>query len=192
MSNAHTDRTPHRVIAGLIRTGLVVSVLLFAGSARAETVLLRTTLIVSDIEASVSWYRHLGFEVAETLGGPRNPQSAFPLAAQASTFRLLILAGANEKGGRIGLLEFADEVPPIVVAGSGPVGIGSQVLVVEVSDARAIFAKLRGQGAQLLTEQITVLSRMSTEGRQSVGYVFHVYDPDGTLIEIMQPPAPEE
>ncbi len=192
MSNAHTDRKPYKVIADLIRTALVVLVLSFAGSVRAETTLLRTTLIVSNVEASIAWYRHLGFEVAETLGGPRNPQSSFPLAAHASTFRLIILAGANEKGGRIGLLEFADEAPPVVAAGSAPVGVGSHVLVVEVPDARAIFARLRVQGAAPLTEEPTLLRRISAEGQEMIGYVFHVYDPDGTLVEIMQPPSPKD
>lgn len=192
MSSAHNDRGTCRVTNGLIRAIVLISVLFITNPVRGDGTLLRTTLIVSDVEVSISWYRHLGFDVAETLGGARNPQSAFPLAAHASAFRLVILAGSNGKGGRIGLLEFADAAPPVVVAGSGPVGVGNHVLVVEVSDARAIFAALRDQGEQPLTDEPTVLSRMSADGRPAIGYVFHIYDPDGALVEIMQPPLPIE
>lgn len=192
MLNADGRRSSRGLIAAVTCLVVAGAVLLMANPVRSETALLRTTLIVSDIDASISWYRQLGFEVAETLGGPRSPQSAFPLAGRASGFRLVILAGSNGKGGRIGLLEFADAAPPVVVAGSGPVGVGNHVLVVEVSDARAIFAALRDQGEQPLTDEPTVLSRMSADGRPAIGYVFHIYDPDGTLVEIMQLPLPIE
>jgi catechol 2,3-dioxygenase-like lactoylglutathione lyase family enzyme len=159
-------------------------------AAGGEPALLRTTLIVADLERSIEWYRLLGFEPEQQLGGPRDPDSAFPLAARAGRFRLVIMAPPAGRGGRIGLLEFADERPPVVHARTDTVGIGSAVFVVEAPDARAVFAALSAAGARSVTPAPAELRRRDAEGVEGVGWVFHVFDPDGILVEVLQPPFP--
>lgn len=164
--------------------------LCWGGVAHADVSLLRSTLIVGDVARSLQWYSALGFTVEEELGGPRNPEGAFPLASRSSGFRLVVLAPPAGRGGRVGLLEFFEPAPPRVQPATAQVGIGSLVLVIESDDARALFTTLQAKGAELLTSAPTKLRRVSAEGEEGVGYVFHVRDPDGTLIEVLQPPVP--
>lgn len=180
------------VFGGWRRVLLLASCLAWAATpAVAEEVsLLRTTLIVSDVERSVGWYGLLGFRPEQELGGPRDPDSAFPLAARAGQFRLVILAPPAGRGGRIGLLEFADDAPPRLQAPADTVGVGSAVFVVEAADARAVFAALAEAGAHLVTTAPTELRRRNADGEEGVGWVFHAFDPDGILVEVLQPPFP--
>ena len=157
-------------------------------SAHGDTLLLRSTLIVSDLDRSLSWYRMLGFTVEQELGGSRNPDAPFPLASRSTGFRLLILAPADGRGGRLGLLQFRDPPPPVVHPPVAQVGVGSVVLVVEADDAQALFAALQAQGADLVSDVPAELRRVSADGQEGIGYVFHARDPDGMLVEIFQPP----
>jgi catechol 2,3-dioxygenase-like lactoylglutathione lyase family enzyme len=152
--------------------------------------LLRTTLTVADVDRSLAFYALLGFRVESEMGGERNPDSPFPLNSRSSRWRLVILAPAGKTGGKIGLLSFDDARPaPTRDAARERIGLGDMVFVFDVPDAVAVHARLEEAGARIVEKPVTFQSRTTdASGQPLTGRVFHVFDPDGYLIEILEAP----
>jgi catechol 2,3-dioxygenase-like lactoylglutathione lyase family enzyme len=171
------------------RMGAVCALLaLFTAGPAAATqpALLRTTLLVADVDRTAAFYRLLGFTPERDLGGPRSPDSPFPLASRSTRFRLLILASGHPASGRIGLLQFDESAPPVVVPAHPRLGIGDMVFVIEVDDADAAHTALKAAGAGLVEEPFAY-EMQRADGTVGRGRLFHVFDPDGRLIEVMAP-----
>jgi len=182
---------------GVAWRGLVAALLAWVGPAAAGSggsgataALLRTTLTVADLDRSLAFYGLLGLAAESEMGGERNPDSAFPLNSRATRWRLVIIAGAGGEGGRIGLLSFDAESPaPTRAATRDKIGLGDMVFVFDVPDAKAMHAKLSAAGADVVEEPFAYTSRQLDEsGLALQGWVFHVFDPDGYLIEILEAP----
>ena len=154
--------------------------------------LLRTTLVVADVDRSLRFYGLLGYLPEEKMGGARNPDSPFPLNSRSAQWRLVILAPASGEGGRIGLLSFDDSRPaPTRELARERIGLGDMVFVFDVPDARAAHARLVEASADVVEEPLSYTSRkLDPEGRPMQGWVFHAFDPDGYLIEILEAPNP--
>jgi catechol 2,3-dioxygenase-like lactoylglutathione lyase family enzyme len=163
-----------------------------SGVARADegAALMRTTMIVSDLDRTLSFYQSLGFAIESDHGGPRKPDAAFPVAAPSSRFRLVILGSRDAGSGRIGLLQFADPSPPRMVAPRAHVGIGDTVLVIRVPDGLAVFDHFKTAGVRLVEQTPEPYRMQRPDGSISAGHLFHAYDPDGRLIEILTPQPP--
>jgi catechol 2,3-dioxygenase-like lactoylglutathione lyase family enzyme len=163
-----------------------------AGAPARAPSLLRTTLIVADVARSLAFYRVLGFHVVDELSGARDPVKApFPLNAPARHYRLLVLASGTDAGGRLGLLAFDGPAPTPTRAARDRVGLGDAVLVVDVPDAAAAYAALRAAGATVVEAPQSYRShRGGPGGRPLEGAVFHAFDPDGTLVELLEAPKP--
>lgn len=158
----------------------------------AVPTLLRAALIVRDASASIDFYRLLGFTIESDATTPRNPkENPFPLNAPSTRTRLVILQSANGAGGKIGLVEFGAPTPSEARIDPSRVGRGDVVLVFDVADADAIHARLAQAGTKILEPPQTYVSRRTTDdGRPLRGKVFHVHDPDGYLVELLQAPSP--
>jgi catechol 2,3-dioxygenase-like lactoylglutathione lyase family enzyme len=156
--------------------------------------LLRTTLTVADVDRSIGFYALLGFRVEEEMGGERNPDSPFPLNSRSTQWRLVVLAPASGEGGRIGLLSFdASRPAPAREMSRERIGLGDMVFVFDVPDARAVHATLTGAGADVVEAPLSYTSRkLDPEGRPMQGRVFHAFDPDGYLIEVLEAPRPRD
>lgn len=155
--------------------------------------LMRTALVVADVERSRAFYELLGFRVESDMGGERNPDSPFPLNSRSTRWRLVILASERGEGGRIGLVSFDDAQPPPVRPMDRPrIGLGDSVFVMDVADAVAMHARLVEAGANVATIQPSTYrsSKLDPEGRPMQGRVFHVFDPDGYLVELLEAPRP--
>ena len=153
--------------------------------------LLRTALIVADAERSIAFYGLLGFTVEADNASDRKPEAnPFPLNAPSTRYRLVILASRDKAGGRIGLVDFRDPPPaPTRSATAVRVGRGDMVFVFDVADADAVHATLRAADARILeTPQTYVSKRRDANGRALQGKVFHAWDPDGNLIELLEAP----
>ena len=164
-----------------------------ADAARAEgAMLMRTALVVADVERSRAFYELLGFRVESEMGGERNPDSPFPLNSRSTRWRLVILASERGEGGKIGLVSFDDAQPSPVRPMDRPrIGLGDSVFVMDVADAVALHARLVAAGANVATAPSTYRSsRLDPEGRPMQGRVFHVFDPDGYLVELLEAPRP--
>lgn len=169
------------------------AVLVPPAAARAEgAMLMRTALVVADVERSRAFYELLGFRVESEMGGERNPDSPFPVNSRSSRWQLLILASERGEGGRIGLVSFGDAQPSPVRPMDRPrIGLGDSVFVMDVPDALAMHARLAAAGANVVTQPSTYRSsRLDAEGRPMQGRVFHVFDPDGYLVELLEAPRP--
>lgn len=170
--------------------------LLAAASSRATAedrppTLLRSALLVADVERAQRFYELFGFRAEVSLDNPRDPdRNPFPLASRSTRTRLVILASASGAGGRIGLVEFSQPTPPDARRDARRTAIGDVVLVLDVADAETIYRTLQTAGADLIEPpQIYVSRQRAPDGAPMRGKVFHVRDPDGYLIEILQPPA---
>lgn len=154
--------------------------------------LMRTALVVADVERSRAFYELLGFRVESEMGGDRNPDSPFPVNSRSTRWRLLILASGRGEGGRIGLVSFDEARPaPVRPMDRRRIGLGDSVFVMDVPDVLSMHARLAAAGADIVTEPTTYKSRqLDAEGRPMQGRVFHVFDPDGYLVELLEAPKP--
>lgn len=153
--------------------------------------LLRSALLVADVERSQRFYELFGFRAEASFDNPRDPdRNPFPLASRSTRTRLVILASASGAGGRIGLVEFSKPTPPDARRESSRTAIGDVVLVLDVAEADSIYRTLQTAGAALVEPpQVYVSRQRAPDGAPMQGKVFHVRDPDGYLIEILQPPT---
>jgi predicted enzyme related to lactoylglutathione lyase len=120
-------------------------------------------LAVADVDRSVAFYRDLiGFEIEATYDDP--PYATLALA-----------------GTRLSLAEqghAAEDRPGVTMAAPEDASKANVVLVVEVDDARAVYAELQEKGARFLAEPFEP---------PWGGCRFFCVDPDGYLAEIEQP-----
>lgn len=178
-----------RTVTGLGTLAAMFWLVVFATpriAAAEPAALLRTTLLVADVDRTAAFYRLLGFTPERDLGGPRSPDPPFPLDAPSTRFRLLILASADPQSGRIGLLSFDGPAPPVAVTARPRLGIGDMVFVIEVDDADAVHGALKTAGARMVEEPFAY-EMQRPDGSVGRGRLFHVFDPDGRLIEVMAP-----
>lgn len=160
-------------------------------AADGAVTLARSSLLVGDADRSIAFYGLLGFRVESDTG--RQPRRAegnpFPLNAASTWYRLVILASANTAGGRIGLVEFGEPAPAARRAPGRSVGRGDLVFVFDVPDADSVHAALLRGGADVHEPpQVYVSARKAADGRPLRGKVFHAWDPDGNLIELLEAP----
>jgi catechol 2,3-dioxygenase-like lactoylglutathione lyase family enzyme len=180
----------HAAVTSLLWTASLIAPLAHAETTPSPT-LLRTALIVADAERSIAFYGLLGFSVEADNASDRKPAAnPFPLNAPATRYRLVILASRDKTGGRIGLVDFRDPAPsPTRSATTESVGRGDMVFVFDVADADAMHAALQAAGARILEKpQVYVSKRPDANGRALQGKVFHAWDPDGNLIELLEAP----
>jgi catechol 2,3-dioxygenase-like lactoylglutathione lyase family enzyme len=120
-------------------------------------------LAVSDVDRSLAFYRDLiGFEVEATYDDP-------PYATLALAGTRLSLAGQGHP---------AEDRPGVTMTAPDDPSKADVVLVVEVADARGVYAELEGKGARFLAEPFEP---------PWGGCRFFCVDPDGYLVEIEQP-----
>jgi catechol 2,3-dioxygenase-like lactoylglutathione lyase family enzyme len=178
------------VLAVMLAAAFVQGSLPAAGGEVTDATLLRTTLIVADVDRSLAFYALLGFRVERELGGERKPDSPFPLNSRSSRWRLAILAPGNGEGGKIGLLSFA-AAPPAATRDPARerIGLGDMVFVFDVADAGAVHARLAAAGERIVEAPVAYRSASTdAAGRPMQGRVFHAFDPDGYLVEILEAP----
>jgi catechol 2,3-dioxygenase-like lactoylglutathione lyase family enzyme len=120
-------------------------------------------LAVADVDESMAFYcDRIGFEQEALYDDP--------------PYATLVLAGA-----RLSLAEqghAAEDRPGVELAAPRDPSTANVVLVIEVDDARAEFARLQGEGVHFLAEPYEP---------PWGGCRFFCVDPDGYLVEIEQP-----
>jgi catechol 2,3-dioxygenase-like lactoylglutathione lyase family enzyme len=120
-------------------------------------------LAVSDFAGSLAFYRDvLGLEVEALYDDP-------PYATLSAAGARLSLA---EQGHP------AEDRPGVTMAAPDDASKANVVIVLEVSDAQAVYAALESRGARFLTEPYNP---------PWGGSRFFCVDPDGYLVEIEQP-----
>ena len=156
---------------------------------RVDIDLRRTTLIVEDIDKSLSFYRDaLGMEVIydNMIRNPRDAKSD----AEAELARRLVFVRANDDYiGIIGLLEYTKPRRPVRGREPQPFSSGSAVLLFTAKDVRKIFARAAAiPGVEVLSEP-ALTSYPSYDGMGAIPVITStLYDPDGFLIELNEFP----
>jgi len=156
-----------------------------ADDERVSIDLRRTTLIVSDIENSLKFYRDaLGFKVIydNWIRTPRSARSD----AEAEISRRLVFVRANDDYiGIIGLLQYTKPGKPVREPEPLEFSTGSAVLLFTTKDLKTRFAKAsRVPGVRVL-DPPTDTTYPSYDGTSTIAVrVSTLYDPDGFLIEL--------
>lgn len=138
---------------------------------------------VSDFERSRAWYQMLGFEVANKL----------PSTESAEVARAMGFEEPFEVDGAIvehqvdhSTLELVQWIKPYDPERAYPVPInhlGIHRMAFSTSDIAADVAALKAQGVEFVSEVTPCCS-----GPDSSGGIVAFYDPDGTIIELVEQP----
>jgi catechol 2,3-dioxygenase-like lactoylglutathione lyase family enzyme len=171
---------------------LALAMSALAAASTPQPTLLRAALIVEDAARSIRFYELLGFRTELDQTNPRRPEgNHFPLNAASTQTRLVIMASAAGEGGRIGLVEFSKPTPADNRVDAARTGRGDVVLVFDVADAEAIHQRLQSAAVVILEPpQVYTSKKTAADGSPLRGKVFHVRDPDGYLVELLEAPKP--
>jgi catechol 2,3-dioxygenase-like lactoylglutathione lyase family enzyme len=173
-------------------SGLLLAVVLMVSPLSADTILKRTTLLVSDLERSISFYSALGlrpyYDAAKSIeaDGAIIGGNDLPLAGEPGVSRIVILAGPDHDAGMLGLLAYqAPQLPASRRELSG-LGRGDAILMFTVADIQQVHQAVVTLGARIHREPYPFEVR-DNEGRlRASGWRMFVYDPEGRLVEVAQ------
>lgn len=152
----------------------------------SKAVARRVTMVVADLERSLRFYEALGFrndrrvEVTDeaslkVFGLPRGTRLTFARLTSDNT-----LSTGRIDGGTIGLAQVHNRrLRSLRARTGGETMIGTPILVMTTDDVAAIHARLASLGAEILEPPM--------EGSGGLRSMI-VRDPDGTRMEITQPP----
>ena len=161
------------------------------GTSLNLTALYRVTLIVSDIEQSVSFYQRLGLvlqsdvsRTSDDVGGIISGES-LPLTDDPTRSRLIVMAGERPPYGAVALLWY--DRPPLPSARGNLMGMGTGdiLLVFAVTDIQSVYNRLDAISTRLDGPPIPFTERDSV-GNIKSGLRLLAYDPDGHMVEIIQ------
>jgi len=147
----------------------------------------RTTLVVRDIDASLSFYRDaLGMQVIYDQM-IRNPRSATTDEEAERARRLVFLRANDNYIGVLGLLQYTKPVSPPAHQGDTPFSTGSSVLLFNTNDLENTFEKARRVlGVRVLYEP-TRTEYPSYDGGGTIPVIVSsLTDPDGFVLELNQ------
>jgi len=171
-----------------LRHGLVLAAatLLAAAAVAAPsdgTVARRTTLLVHDLDASIEFYRTLGFEKwYEGQGGTVTGQGLPVVDAKVGDpTRLVIMKGKDPYIGMVGLLQYGPKRP---LPPAGELRAGDAILMIETRDIDGIAGKLRAAGRRIHKPVET--SRIKSVGSEWDAKFLMVFDPDGRMVELTE------
>ena len=158
------------------------------GSAEGHLVGLgAVTINVSDFERSAAWYRMLGYEVTQDLSATENLA-----VAQAMGFDEPIAIKAAQvtqaaDGSTLKLVQWLspyDATPPYPI----PINhIGIHRMAFSTSNLAADMAMLQEQGVEFISPATPCCS-----GPDSPGSIVAFYDPDGTIVELVEQPVMDQ
>ena len=152
----------------------------------ATSVVRRTTLLVSDVKASVAFYEKIGFKVWLNTGGPRDPNgpTSLPLNVKPAQSNFTIMAGRDPWVAMIGLLQYDKPMPTRTRGIADQIGVGDAVLMIETDDVDGVYKSLQAMG----TPMLQLPKETTTKSADSIKHVKNMFfrDPDGWVIEMSQ------
>ena len=148
------------------------------------TTLGQVNVNVSDFERSRAWYQMLGFEVANKLAATESIEvaNAMGFAGKFEIDGAIVTHAADGSS-----LELVQWITPhdSERAYSVPVNhLGIHRMAFSTSDIAADVAALKAQGVEFVSEVTPCCS-----GPDSWGSIVAFYDPDGTVIELVEQPG---
>ncbi|RPH93848.1 MAG: hypothetical protein EHM68_15080 [Lysobacterales bacterium] len=184
-------RLSKAVLAGLLAVPLVCGAAPAAadGSSSPALVgpLLRTTLVVRDLDGAVRLFRDLlGLSVAIDLEIEGEEVNAL-LGTEGRRMRIVIFDVDGTPTGRIAVMAYHDPAPPLPAASAGPVDVGSVVLVLGTTDIDLAHARIREAGYPVVSEPRVVFQRpeLAVQSREMM-----FIGPEGVVINLLQRGTP--
>lgn len=171
----------------LMTSASVSFCLLLAGPVAAfESVVKRTTLLVSDIEKSIEFYEGIGFSKWLDRGGERDPEGGdLPLKGKPEYSRIVIMEGQHPDWAMIGLLQYDNPPLPWTRDKDDPkIGTSDAVLVIVTDDMDQVHQNLLALNATILSGPRDYTSN-SVNGKK-YGQIMFFQDPDGRVIEMTE------
>ncbi|MDX2145527.1 MAG: VOC family protein [Rhodospirillaceae bacterium] len=146
--------------------------------------MVRTALIVSNLERSTAFYREvLGIAGTYAEGELTHPAGAQLLGMPAGAkvrYRIIKQAGGPNRG-MVGLFEVTNPAPPTFQKRRDRVNIGEAVLVFYCDDVNEVHRKLVAGGHTVVCPP-THLQVTATKGQPEMVFM----DPDGVLVNLIQ------
>lgn len=152
-----------------------------------SVVVRRTTLIVSDMERSIAFYRDImGYQTWLDRSGTITEKSVIPTTAGlGEPSRIAIMKGRDPWVGMVGLLQFGNAVASSFDASQFVASPGDIVLMMETREIEGIYQRM-------LVAQTPILRPLKSQtvtGADGITWVttnLFAFDPDGHLLEISQ------
>jgi catechol 2,3-dioxygenase-like lactoylglutathione lyase family enzyme len=150
----------------------------------------RTTLIVEDIDKSVDFYQRIGLtKVSDATGTDSQTDGIYgaadlPLTADPKRSRAVTLKGSEANGMLLVLVSY--DRPPLPSARGNLVGIGTGdvIIGIEVPDIQFAYGRLNQIGTRFHRQPV----RFAQTGEGAIsGQHMLAYDPDGHMVEVIQP-----
>ena len=175
------------IIGWMLFCSTVVQAEPVAEADRVPIDLRRTTLIVSDIENSLKFYRDaLGFKVIYDQW-IRNPRSARNDEEATKSRRLVFVRANDDYIGIIGLLQYTKPVNAVRDPEPAPFSTGSAVLLFTADDVDTRFERATRVPGVRVIQPPTDVEYPSYDGKEPLAVrTSSMYDPDGFLVELNQ------
>jgi catechol 2,3-dioxygenase-like lactoylglutathione lyase family enzyme len=157
------------------------------GSAIAQpsdgTVTRRTTLLVHDMEASIAFYRVLGFDKWYEGSGGTVTGQGLPVEGVkvGDPTKLVIMKGKDPYIGMVGLLQYGPKKPLPKV---GKMRTGDAILMIEMRGMDEAAKRMREAGYKIQKEPTT--SRIKSVDSEWDAKFMYVFDPDGNMVELTE------
>jgi catechol 2,3-dioxygenase-like lactoylglutathione lyase family enzyme len=172
----------------IVRSGLVLTgaALLAAAAVAAPsdgTITRRTTLLVHDLDASIDFYRTLGFEKWYEGSGGTVTGQGLPVADAkiGDPTKLVIMKGKDPYVGMVGLLQYGPKRPLPKV---GELRTGDAILMIETKGMDAIAQRLKAAGYYI--QKPPTVSHIKSVGDEWDAKFMYVFDPDGRMVELTE------
>lgn len=142
----------------------------------------RTTVVVSNLERSLAFYRDLlGMDVY-FLGDIGNPGASAVTALDCDGIRMVVLNVAGAEFGMVGLMEIRGARPALAATQwSSRLRTGEAILVIPTENLQLLHRRLVEAGACVVAPPV----RVEVPGRPEV-HEMMVRDPDGLVVNLTQ------
>lgn len=152
----------------------------------------RTTLIVGDIDKSADFYQRIGLTKVSDIAGTDSEADGIygatdlPLTADPKRSRVITLKGGDDRAGLLVLLWY--DRPPLPSARGNLIGIGTGDVIVgiEVPDIQTAYGRLNQIGTRFQRAPVR-FTLPGADGTAQSGQHMLAYDPDGHMVEVIQP-----
>lgn len=151
------------------------------------TELRRTALVVSDMDASLAFYRDaLGLVVMDDRSR-RSPSDTASDAEATSITRLILFRSKDDHVGQLELIHIAKPARPAPAPG-GKRQLGGFAIMFGAKDLKATFEKARAVPGVQVAEAPRLKTYPSYGGQgTTTDWFCSMFDPDGNFVEINQP-----
>lgn len=142
----------------------------------------RTTIVVKDLERSLTFYRDLlGLSVFFD-GTIPNPGASDVTGIQCESLRMVVLRAEELDTGMIGLMDIHGASPPLAATRpSGKLRTGESILVIPTNQLKSLYARLKEADIEIVTPPVAV----DVPDRPEI-HEMMMRDPDGVVINVTQ------